>query len=206
MRRAHSCHDFREGARFALSRTARAASNARHPRLSDLKRRKNHGALHFLEAIRRPCRKGGNAMKVKEAMCNDVQLIGPDQTIRDAALRMVEIDAGALPVAENDRLVGMITDRDIAVRAVAQGKSPDTKVRDIMSGEVLYCFDDEDLTHVSRNMSDMKVRRLPVVNRDKRLVGVISVGDIARNEQPTTVGRMVSKVSEPGGKHSQAAR
>ena len=145
-------------------------------------------------------------MKVKEAMCNDVQLIGPDQTIRDAARRMVEIDAGALPVAENDRLVGMITDRDIAVRAVAQGKSPDTKVRDIMSGEVLYCFDDEDLTHVSRNMSDMKVRRLPVVNRDKRLVGVISVGDIARNEQPTTVGRMVSKVSEPGGKHSQAAR
>ena len=98
-------------------------------------------------------------MKVKEAMCNDVQLIGPDQTIRDAARRMVEIDAGALPVAENDRLVGMITDRDIAVRAVALGKSPDTKVRDIMSGEVLYCFDDEDLTHVSRNMSDMKVRR-----------------------------------------------
>ena len=145
-------------------------------------------------------------MKVKEAMCNDVQLIGPDQTIRDAARRMVEIDAGALPVAEKDRLVGMITDRDIAVRAVALGKSPDTKVRDIMSGEVLYCFDDEDLTHVSRNMSDMKVRRLPVVNRDKRLVGVISVGDIARNEQPTTVGRMVSKVSEPGGKHSQAAR
>ena len=145
-------------------------------------------------------------MKVKEAMCNDVQLIGPDQTIRDAARRMVEIDAGALPVAENDRLVGMITDRDIAVRAVALGKSPDTKVRDIMSGEVLYCFDDEDLTHVSRNMSDMKVRRLPVVNRDKRLVGVISVGDIARNEQPTTVGRMVSKVSEPGGNHSQAAR
>ena len=145
-------------------------------------------------------------MKVKEAMCNDVQLIGPDQTIRDAARRMVEIDAGALPVAEGDRLVGMITDRDIAVRAVALGKSPDTKVRDIMSGEVLYCFDDEDLTHVSRNMSDMKVRRLPVVNRDKRLVGVISVGDIARNEQPTTVGRMVSKVSEPGGKHSQAAR
>jgi CBS domain-containing protein len=139
-------------------------------------------------------------------MCNDVQLIGPDQTIRDAARRMVEIDAGALPVAENDRLVGMITDRDIAVRAVALGKSPDTKVRDIMSGEVLYCFDDEDLTHVSRNMSDMKVRRLPVVNRDKRLVGVISVGDIARNEQPTTVGRMVSKVSEPGGNHSQAAR
>jgi len=145
-------------------------------------------------------------MKVKEAMCNDVHLVGPDQTIRDAARSMIEIDAGALPVADNDRLVGMITDRDIAVRAVALGKSPDTKVREIMSGEVLYCFEDEDLTHVSRNMSDMKVRRLPVVNRDKRLVGVISVGDIARHEQPATVGRMVSKVSEPGGKHSQAAR
>jgi CBS domain-containing protein len=139
-------------------------------------------------------------------MSTDVQLITPDRTIREAAQRMIEIDAGVLPVAENDRLVGMITDRDIAVRAVALGKSPDSKVREAMSGEVLYCYDDEDLTHVSRNMSDMKVRRLPVVNRDKRLVGVISVGDIARHEQPTTVGRMVSKVSEPGGKHSQAAR
>jgi len=144
-------------------------------------------------------------MKVKEAMSTDVQLIHPNQTLREAARMMIEIDAGALPVAENDRMVGMITDRDIAVRAVANGKSCDTKVREIMSGEVLYCFDDEELTHVSRNMSDMKVRRLPVVNRDKRLVGVISLGDIARHEQPTTVGRMVSKVSEPGGKHSQAA-
>jgi CBS domain-containing protein len=92
------------------------------------------------------------------------------------------------------------------VRAVATGKSPNTKVREIMSGEVLYCFDDEELTHVSRNMSDMKVRRLPVVNRDKRLVGVISIGDLALNEQPTTVGRAVSGLSQPGGKHSQAAR
>jgi CBS domain-containing protein len=148
---------------------------------------------------------GANAMKVKEAMSNDVLLVNPDQTIRDAAQMMIEIDAGVLPVAENDRLVGMITDRDIAVRAVALGKSPETRVREIMSGEVLYCFDDEELAHVSRNMSDMKVRRLPVVNRDKRLVGLISVGDLARHEQPTTVGRMVARVSEPGGKHSQAA-
>jgi CBS domain-containing protein len=144
-------------------------------------------------------------MIVKEAMSTDVLLVNPDNTIREAAEMMIEIDAGALPVAENDRLVGMITDRDIAVRAVAVGKSPDTKVREIMSGEVLYCFEDEELTHVSRNMSDMKVRRLPVVNRDKRLVGLISVGDLARHEQPTTVGRMVARVSEPGGKHSQAA-
>lgn len=145
-------------------------------------------------------------MKVNEAMTSDVMLVNPDQTIREAAQMMIEIDAGVLPVAENDHLVGMITDRDIAVRAVATGKSPNTKVREIMSGEVLYCFDDEDLTHVSRNMSDMKVRRLPVVNRDKRLVGVISIGDLALNEQPTTVGRAVSGLSQPGGKHSQAAR
>ena len=144
-------------------------------------------------------------MKVNEAMTSDVMLVNPDQTIREAAQMMIEIDAGVLPVAENDHLVGMITDRDIAVRAVATGKSPNTKVREIMSGEVLYCFDDEELTHVSRNMSDMKVRRLPVVNRDKRLVGVISIGDLARNEQPTTVGRAVSGLSQPGGKHSQAA-
>jgi len=144
-------------------------------------------------------------MKVKEAMSTDVLLVNPDQSIRQAAEMMIEIDAGALPVAENDRLVGMITDRDIAVRAVALGKSPDTKVREIMSGEVLYCFDDEELTHVSRNMSDMKVRRLPVVNRDKRLVGLIALGDLARHEQPTAIGRMVARVSEPGGKHSQAA-
>ena len=145
-------------------------------------------------------------MKVNEAMTGDVMLVNPDQSIREAAQMMIEIDAGVLPAAENDHLVGMITDRDIAVRAVAAGKSPNTKVREIMSGEVLYCFDDEELTHVSRNMSDMKVRRLPVVNRDKRLVGVISIGDLARNEQPTTVGRTVSRLSEPGGKHSQAAR
>jgi len=144
-------------------------------------------------------------MKVNEAMTGDVMLVNPDQSIREAAQMMIEIDAGALPVAENDHLVGMITDRDIAVRAVAAGKSPNTKVREIMSGEVLYCFDDEDLTHVSRNMSDMKVRRLPVVNREKRLVGVISLGDLARNEQATTVGRTVSRLSEPGGRHSQAA-
>jgi CBS domain-containing protein len=144
-------------------------------------------------------------MKVKEAMSNGVQLAHPDQSIREAAQTMIEIDAGVLPVAENDRLVGMITDRDIAVRAVALGKSPDTKVREVMSGEVLYCFDDEELEHVSRNMSDMKVRRLPVVNRDKRLVGLISVSDVARHEQPTTVGRLFALVSEPGGKHSQAA-
>jgi hypothetical protein len=85
-----------------------------------------------------------------------------------------------LPVGEGDRLVGVITDRDIAIRAVAEGKAPTTKVGDLMSHEVLYCFDDQDLDEIAQNMAEMKVRRLPVVNRDKRLVGIISLGDLAR--------------------------
>jgi CBS-domain-containing membrane protein len=114
-------------------------------------------------------------MKVSKCMTRDVQLVTPTQTIRDAARLMVELDAGSLPVQQDDRLVGMITDRDIAVRAVAQGKSPDTLVREVMSDEVLYCFEDQEIGDVARNMGDVKVRRLPVVNRDKRLVGIISV-------------------------------
>ena len=142
-------------------------------------------------------------MKVSNAMTRDVKVANPAQSIREAARMMAEIDAGSLPVGENDRLVGMITDRDIAVRAVAEGKSPDTKVSDVMSREVLYCFEDQDLEEVSRNMGDVKVRRMPVVDRDKRLVGIISLGDLARNEEPTTTGHTMSDIAEPGGQHSQ---
>jgi CBS domain-containing protein len=137
-------------------------------------------------------------------MSHDVQLASPKQSIRDAAKIMAKIDAGVLPVGENDKLVGVITDRDIAVRAVAEGKAPTTKVRDVMSQEVLYCFDDQELEDVARNMAEQKVRRLPVVNREKRLVGIISLGDLARNEAAETTGEMVSSISEPGGDHSQA--
>lgn len=143
-------------------------------------------------------------MKVSECMTRDVTVASPDQTIRDAARMMASIDAGALPVGENDRLVGMITDRDIAVRAVAQGKSPDTKVRDVMSDEVLYCFDDQDLDDIAKNMSQVKVRRLPVVDRDKRLVGILSVGDLAQAEDARTTGRTLASISRQGGAHSQA--
>jgi CBS domain-containing protein len=143
-------------------------------------------------------------MKVRDAMSRDVCIASPGQTIRQAAAMMAEIDAGILPVGDNDRLVGMITDRDIAIRAVAEGKSPDTPVAEVMSREVLYCFDDQDLDDVASNMGDVQVRRLPVVNRDKRLVGIISLGDVARHEDAKTVGRTVEHVSEPGGRHSQA--
>jgi CBS domain-containing protein len=119
-------------------------------------------------------------MIVRDAMTPDVCIVTPDQTIREAARLMAENDLGALPVRENDRLIGMLTDRDIAVRGVATGCSPDAKVRHVMSTEVLYCFDDEDLDDVAKNMGDIKVRRLPVVNRDKRLVGIVSIGDVVR--------------------------
>ena len=142
-------------------------------------------------------------MKVSKIMSRDVTLLNPDQTICVAASLMAEIDAGALPVGENDRLVGMITDRDIAIRAVAQGRSADTKVADVMSKEVLYCFDTDEIDDVARNMGKARVRRLPVVNRDKRLVGIVSLGDLARNDDATNIGQTMTRVSAPGGKHDQ---
>ena len=143
-------------------------------------------------------------MKASKCMTRDVQLVSPTQTIRDAARMMAELDAGVLPVQQDDRLVGMITDRDIAIRAVAQGKSPDTPVRDVMSREVLYCFDDQEIEDVARNMGEVKVRRLPVLNRDKRLVGIISIGDLALKEEQTLTGSTLARISKTGGNHSQA--
>jgi CBS domain-containing protein len=143
-------------------------------------------------------------MRVSEAMSRDVKLANPEKTICEAARLMAEIDAGVLPVGENDRLVGMVTDRDIAVRAVAQEKPPTTKVREIMSQEVLYCFDDQDLDEVAQNMSEAKVRRLPVVNRDKRLVGIIALADLAKGVNAATTGQAVADISAPGGAHSQS--
>jgi len=144
-------------------------------------------------------------MKVDSCMSTDVRVASPTQTIRDAANTMKQIDAGVLPVGENDRLIGMITDRDIAVRAVAEGKGPDTTVREVMSQEVLYCFDDEGLEDVARQMRELQVRRLPVLNRDKRLVGIISLGDISQtDDDPKVVASALSGVSEPSDLHSQA--
>jgi len=144
-------------------------------------------------------------MRVSEAMSGELTRAVPETTIAEAASLMAEINAGALPVSENDRLVGMITDRDIVIRAVAQGRPLDTKVAAVMSKEVLYCFDTDDLDDVSRNMGKAQVRRLPVVNADKRLVGIVSLGDLARSEDPTTIGRTVTRVSTPGGKHDQTS-
>jgi len=138
-------------------------------------------------------------MKVSEVMTRDVRVANPEQSIRAAAQLMAELDAGVLPVGANDRLVGMITDRDIAVRGVAKGKTPDTPVREVMTDDVKYCFEDEEVDHVARNMAEIQVRRLPVVNRDKRLVGIIAIADLAANEDARVVGEAVSGISEPTG-------
>lgn len=144
-------------------------------------------------------------MKVGDCMTRDVEIANPEQSIREVAQMMGRLDAGVMPVGDNDRLVGMITDRDIAVRGVAFGKGPDAKVRDVMSREVKYCFDDDDVEDVLDNMGDLRVRRLPVLNRDKRLVGIVSLGDLARNGEVAEAGEALSGISQPGGEHSQTA-
>jgi CBS domain-containing protein len=141
-------------------------------------------------------------MKVSEAMTRDVQIANPQETIQQAAKMMASLDAGALPVGDNDRLVGMITDRDIAIRGVASGKGPDAKVRDVMTQDVKYCFEDQDVQEITRNMSDIQVRRLPVLNREKRLVGILSLGDIAAVGDGRA-GDALRGISRPGGAHTQ---
>jgi len=145
-------------------------------------------------------------MQVRDAMSDDVQIASPNQSIRDAAILMAKIDAGVLPVGDNDRLVGIITDRDIAVRAIALGKGPDTPVREVMSEEVKYCFEDDDVDDVAQNMADIKVRRLPVLNKSKRLVGIVSLGDLAVAAGPANAGEALCGISEPGGAHSQSSQ
>ena len=142
-------------------------------------------------------------MRVSEAMTREVRVATPGQTIRDVARIMAEIDAGSMPVGENDKLVGMITDRDIAIRGVAQGKGPDTPVREVMTtDQVLYCFEDDEIDKVAKNMGDEQVRRLPVVNKDKRLVGIVSLGNIAQREAKAA-NKAVKGVTKPGGSHQQ---
>jgi CBS domain-containing protein len=144
-------------------------------------------------------------MIIREVMTRNAKLTHPDDTLQQAAMLMKDCDCGVLPVADGDHLVGMLTDRDIAVRLVAQGKDPaKTKVREVMTAEVRYCFEDEDLDHVAENMAEQRLRRLPVVNREKRLVGIVSLGDVAVYADSKQTDAAVSAVSEPGGPHTQA--
>lgn len=142
-------------------------------------------------------------MRVNECMTREVTIANPQDTICDAATMMADCDAGVLPVGEHDRLVGVITDRDIAVRAVGGGKGPEAKIRDVMTSEVRYCFEDDDIDDVLRNMGDLQVRRLPVLNRDKRLVGIVSLSDLASSGASANAGKALTDIARPGGEHSQ---
>lgn len=143
-------------------------------------------------------------MRVSDAMTRDVCIARPDHTIEDAARMMLAIDAGLLPVGDDDRLLGTITDRDIAVRAVGEGKGPKTEVGEVMTRDVKYCFEDEDTARVAKNMGEQQIRRLPVLNRDKRLVGILSLADIASHEKDgSKVGNAYREIAQPGGEHSQ---
>jgi CBS domain-containing protein len=144
-------------------------------------------------------------MKVSDIMTRDVHVASPSQKLRDVAAEMEKHDIGVLPVGDNDRLVGVVTDRDIAVRGISHGLGPDAAVRDVMSGGVRYCFEDEDIEDLAQNMADEQIRRLPVLNREKRLVGIISLGDLAVTEDGHAGELALSGICQSGGRHCQSA-
>jgi len=141
-------------------------------------------------------------MRIADIMTKDVRVASPDDAVATVAREMADNDIGFLPVGDNDRLVGMITDRDIVVRCVADGRDDRTRVAEIMTVDVKYCFDDEEVSDVARNMSDEQIRRMPVVDRNKRLVGIVSLADAARQD-PSLAGIGLRGVTSPGGQHNQ---
>jgi CBS domain-containing protein len=138
-------------------------------------------------------------MQIREIMTPRVEVIHPDATIEEAAEKMKRLDVGPLPVCDGERLVGMLTDRDITVRATSEGRDPrTTRVRDIMTEQVFYCFDDQDVREAAEIMQRAQIRRLPVVNRDKRLVGIVALGDLAvQIGDEELSGKVLEDVSEP---------
>ena len=143
-------------------------------------------------------------MRIQDCMSTDVQIRGPDDSIRDVANVMRDCDCGLVPIAEDGRLVGVVTDRDIVVRGIANGLGPEEPARLAMSSEVLYCFEDQEIEEVTANMAELKIRRMPVVSRDKQLTGIVSLGDLAQGDGASG-GAALRQISERGGPHSQAA-
>ena len=142
-------------------------------------------------------------MKVSEVMTRDVQTIQPDQPVREAASFMLSADAGSIPVTEGERLIGMITDRDIAVRGIAKGHGPDTPVRELMTNDIVCAREDDNVEDVATKMSEAQVRRLPVIDENQRLCGIVSLGDLARETDNESAHQALEGVSQPGGDHRQ---
>ena len=139
-------------------------------------------------------------MQVKEVMTFGVECVSPDATLREAAQRMKELNVGPMPICgHDDRLAGIITDRDITVRAVAAGLDPSTtKVCDVMTPNIIYCYEDQDISDAAHMMEQNQIRRLVVLNRDKRMVGILSLGDLAVDTgDEQLAGHTLEAVSEP---------
>lgn len=141
-------------------------------------------------------------MLISEIMTRTVEIASPEDTIREAAQRMLDHDIGFMPVGEDDKLVGMVTDRDIVTRGVAAGLDGSGKVRDVMTKDVKYCIDSDEIDDVATNMGDIQVRRLVVVDDDKQLCGVVSLADTIHANKLST-GTAFSGVVRPGGSHTQ---
>ena len=135
-------------------------------------------------------------MNVKEVMKANASIVTPSMSVREAAEKMSQEQVGFLPVGEDDRLQGTITDRDIVLKAVSQGKDPQsTHIKDVFTSKLVYCSEDQDLDEVARMMGDNQIRRMPVINADKRLVGVISIGDMAQHLSQDTACKVLSQIT-----------
>ncbi len=146
-------------------------------------------------------------MLAKECMTKNVELGRPDMTVQEAARLMRDGDFGSLPINDNDRLAGMVTDRDIVIRAVAEGKDlASLHVRDIMSSKVLYCYEDQTLEEIAANLGDNQIRRLPVLSREKRLVGILSIGDLALSKTDANqFEQALSRIAQHTNRYSDQA-
>jgi CBS domain-containing protein len=138
-------------------------------------------------------------MQLKDVMTSNVEVVHPDAVVQDAAKKMRDLDVGSLPVCDGQRLVGTLTDRDITIRAVADGRDPKaTPVREAMTAQVIYCFEDQPVEEAAKVMRDKQIRRLPVISRDKRLVGIVSLGDLAVDtDNARMAGKTLTEISEP---------
>jgi CBS domain-containing protein len=137
-------------------------------------------------------------MQVREIMTKGVEVVSHDALLKEAALKMKRLDVGLMPVCDGGKLEGTLTDRDITIRATAEGCDPSqTKVGQIMSTDVAYCFEDQDVKEAEKIMEARQIRRLPILNREKRLVGIVSLGDIALHAPKKEAGETLKEISEP---------
>jgi CBS domain-containing protein len=137
-------------------------------------------------------------MQLSEIITREVETVRPETSAREAAQRMRSMDVGALPVCDGRRLLGMVTDRDLAIRVLAEGRDPNaTPVQDAMTPDVCYAFEDDDVQRAADIMKDRQIRRLPVVDREKHLVGIVALGDIATTGQDKLSGDALEQISQP---------